>query len=328
MGVPEVIAAAEKPRLSYRDRWILVAITFMSFAAAAAAFLSALEASLAFFGEQPTARENAVADKSMLVFLWAVVTPPCCWAVLRGGRRGAAGVLGWLLLAASCQWWWWPGPPADGFDRQVRPVWAGPWAVAPWALVGASLLVGTFAAWRSGRWVARVAGLIVATGVLAGAALSYNHLLEQARAELPSPIASKSHELDALRNDPIWAALPDASITDEGESPATVELSGEEFPTWKKVTLGTTQDLALFESAVSAADSTSWTLSSSTCSEHLIEASFAKTLSSGRPATLRISMASYQEGVELFSMLGGPDVLSSPMPTIGSVGVDRCWEQL
>ena len=314
-GAAQVVGA--KPRLSSRDRWIVAGITILALAAAATAALSALEATLRFFGEQPTPRESAVGRQSSLVFLWALVTPFYSWAVLRGGRRAALGVVVWLVLLVLCRWWWWPGPPSDGFEKQIQPLWQSRLGVLPWALVAASLVVGLIAAWRNQARQTRLVVIGVVAGIVMIAGLSYANLLRHAQDEEPTPLAEGAGELEALRADPLWNALPAESITRTDEQAAVLSDWGEKFTTWRRVTLGTTQNMALFEEAVAAAESSGWTLHGSFCTDGSAYGTFTKIFPQG-PAYLRITMASYLHGVAVYMNL-------TPAP--GPASPDRCWGQ-
>lgn len=314
-GAGQVVGA--QPRLSSRDRWIVAGITILALVAAISAALSAFEATLHFFGEQPTPRESAVGEQSLLVVLWTLATPFCSWAVLRGGRKATMGVLVWLVLLVLTRWWWWPDPPSDGFEKLIQPLWQNRLGVLPWALVAASLVVGLIAAWRNQARQTRLIVIGVVAGILAIAGLSYANLLRHAQDEEPTPLAEGAVELEALRADPLWNALPAESITRTDEHAAVLSDWGEKFTTWREVTLGTTQNMALFEQAVAAAESSGWTLHGSFCTDGSPYGTFTKIFPQG-PAHVRISMASYLHGVNVFMDLTPAPGLASP---------DRCWDQ-
>ncbi len=314
----EAHVESSKPRLSSRDRWIVAGITLLALAAAASASISALAATVKFFGEQPSARESAVGNQSGWVLLWSLATPFCCWAVLRGGRRAATGVLVWIVLLALCRMWWWPSAPTNDFEKQVQPLWQNQFGVFPWLLLGSSLAVGVTAARRNPLPAVRLRATGLAIGIVAIAAVSYVNVLRHAHEEEPTPLAEGMVELEEVRQDPLWEALPTESITRTDEHPAELSDWGQKFTTWRKVTLGSSMDLALFEQAVSAAESSGWTLHDSFCpGTGTAHATFTKTLSPG-PAYLRISMASYLEGVDVFMNL-------TPAPGPPNSNVQRCW---
>jgi hypothetical protein len=314
-GAAQVVGA--KPRLSTRDRWIVAAITILALAAAVSAAFSVLEATLTFFGVQPTPRESAVGGQSSWVFLWALATPFCSWAVLRGGRKAIMGVAVWLVLLVLSRWWWWPGPPSDDPEALIQPLWQNRWGVLPWALVAASLVVGLIAAWRNQVRQTRLVAIGAVAGILAIAGVSYANLLRHAQDEEPTPLAEGAVELEALRTDPLWNALPAESITRTDEQPAVLSDWGEKYTTWRSVTLGTTQNMALFERGVAAAELSGWTLHDSFCTDGSAHGTFSKTFPQG-PAYLSISLASYLHGVDVFMNL-------TPAP--GPASPDRCWDQ-
>lgn len=181
-------------RLSRRDRVAVGGIAVLAFVAAAAALVYGVFTSIELFGEQATPRESSVADQAGLVMLWAVATPVCCWAVLRGERLGAPGVAAWLVLLGLCRWWWWPGPPEDAFDELTVPLWWSELGIPAWVLVGASLVVGLVAARRRGRsvWWGAVA---LTLAIVAGAAAAIVRLGSHARAEAPAALAEWPREL-------------------------------------------------------------------------------------------------------------------------------------
>jgi hypothetical protein len=310
--------ASSKPRLSSRDRWLVAGVSLLALSAAGSAFISALAATLKFFGEQPSARESAVGNQSGLVFLWAVATPFCSWAVLRGGRKAARGVAIWLVLLGLCRLWWWPNPPTDDFEKQVQPLWQNQYGVLPWALLVVSLALGLLVAWRrSDRSTRhRAVGLVVA--ILGFAVVSYVNIHRHSRAEEPTPLAEGTTELVALRQDPLWGALPGDLVTRTDEHAAVLSDWGEKFTTWRKVTLGTSSDPALFEGAIAAAESSGWVLQRSFCTDGSADGTFTKTLSPG-PAYMRISMASYIDGIDVFMNL-------TPAPGRPDANPQRCWE--
>lgn len=317
VGVEE--PRAVKPRLTSRDRWIVAGITVLALAAAGSAFISALSATLKFFGEQPTARESAVGGQSGWVLLWALATPFCCWAVLRGGKKAAPGLVVWLVLLMLCRIWWWPGPPSDDIEKQAQPLWQNQYGVAPWLLLVASIAIGILAVRRNPDPTARLRGVFVAAAIVIFAALSFVNITRHAQAEEPTPLAEGTTELEALRNDPLWDALPTGSITRTDEHAAVLSDWGEKFPTWRKVTLGTSLDQALFERAVSAAEASGWTLHDSFCTDTGSDGTFTKTLPPG-PAYLDISMATYLSGVDVFMNL-------TPAPGPPAQAPQRCWER-
>lgn len=317
MGTDETQAVEAKARLSRQDRLIVAGVTILALAAAVSAALSSIEATLSFFGNQPTPRESAVGAQSSLVFLWALATPFCCWAVLRGERKALKGVVVWLVLLGLCRWWWWPSPPSNDFEKRIQPLWQNQWGVLPWALVAASLTVGLIAAWRDPARRTRLVAIGAAIGILAIAGVSYANLLRHAQDEEPTPLAEGTTELQALRADPLWSALPAESITRTDEHAAVLSDWGEKFTTWRMVTLGASQDLALFEQAVAAAESSGWILHDSSCTEGSARGTFTKTFPQG-PAYLSITLASYLQGVDVFMNL-------TPAPGTGSP--DRCWDQ-
>lgn len=319
MGIEEAHVESSKPRLSSRDRWIVAGITLIALAAAASAFISALAATLSFSGEQPSPRERSVAIQSGWVFLWSLATPFCCWAVLRGGRKAATGVVAWVVLLALCRLWWWPGAPTNDFEKQVEPLWQNQYGAFPWFLLGSSLVVGVIAAWRNPVQAVRVRAVGLAIAIVCIAAVSYVNVLRHAHAEEPTPLAEGTTELRELRQDPLWKALPAESVTRTDEHAAVLSDWGEKFTTWRKVTLGSSMDLALFEEAVAAAESSGWTLHDSFCADSgSAGATFTKTLQPG-PAYLRISMASYLKGVDVYMNL-------TPAPGLPNSAVQRCWQ--
>jgi len=152
-------------------------------------------------------------------------------------------------------------------------------------------------------------------GVLAIAGLSYRSLQEHAQDEEPTPLAEGTTELKALDQDPLWSALPSASIRRTDEHAAALSDWGEKFHTWKSVTLGERYDTALFNQAVAAIESSDWELYSSFCTEGSLSGTFAKRLPVG-PAFLRITMSSYSNGVRVAAYVGPPSDPSQPQ---------RCW---
>jgi hypothetical protein len=158
----------------------LVVLSVLAVAAAGAAFFSAFGATLTFFGEQPSARESAIAGQAARTLLWAVATPFCGRAVLRRGREAVLGAVIWLGLFVACTPWWWPGPPGDDLDV-VQPLWHS--SLMAWSLVAAGLAVGLFAAWRDLRPRVRAVAVAVAVGVVVLSAASYINLEHHADAE-------------------------------------------------------------------------------------------------------------------------------------------------
>ena len=229
MGKNDQLLARSKPRLSSRDRWIVACVALLALAAAASAFVSVLTVTLKFFGEQATPRESSVGNQSLLVVLWALVTPICCWAVLRGGRRAAVGATSWLALLALCRLWWWPSPPADAFEKEAEPLWQNQYGKFPWALLVVSLVIGLLAARRAPDRTARRLGAGVVLVVAGFVALSFTNVLRQAHSEEPTPLAEGAAELEALQQDPLWNALPLGSVTWADESPGKALGLGREI---------------------------------------------------------------------------------------------------
>jgi hypothetical protein len=305
-------SAETEPRLPRRDRFILAGVTLLALVAAAFAFLAVVSATLTFFGEQPTPREQAVGAQSSWVLLWALATPFCCWSLLRRGRKAVVGITLWLILLVLCRVWWWPSPPGDDFEKQIQPIWRG---LIPWALVAACLVVGLTAAWRTLALKVRATAAASVIAILALSGVAYGHLQQRARDEEPTPLAEGRRELAVLRQDPIWDALPASSTTRIREHPAELSDWGEKFTTWRSVTLGTSLDMALFQRAVVSAESSGWILHGSFCGDGSADGTFTKTLPAG-PAYIRISVASYSQGVNVFAELA---------PAPGPPHPRRCW---
>ena len=170
-------------RLTTRDRWILAGLTVLAVAAALSAAWYGFWAGATFFGEQPTARENAVAGQAGRTVLWAVATPGCYWAVLRGGRDALAGAAVWLVLVVALTWWVPLPAPADTWDGVWEPLWSSSFGVLPWCLAGAGLAVGLVGAFRDGRTAVRAGAVAVAVAVATMGVASYAHLQREARAQ-------------------------------------------------------------------------------------------------------------------------------------------------
>lgn len=270
------------------------------------------------FGEEPSPRESAVGVQSAWAVLWALATPFCCWAVLRGGRKALTGVMVWLVLLGLCRWWWWPNPPRNDLEKLAQPLWQNYLGVFPWALVAAALTVGVVAARRSPARTIRQASIALTIGITVLAGVSFINGLRHAQDEEPTPLAEGSTELEALKGDAFWAALPDESITQTDEHAAALSDWGEKFPTWRMVTLGSSQDMPLFERAVSAAESSGWRLHGAICGVDSATVSFSKSFAQG-PAYVRISLAPYIQGVGVFMSMTRPPGLADP---------ERCWESL
>ena len=318
MGTGDPQTAETKPRLSRRDRRTVLGISFLALAAAGSALLSMLASIFHLFGDEPSPREIAVAGQSAWVALWALATPFCCWAVLRGGRKALAGATAWLVLLGFCRWWWWPSPPRNDLEKLVQPLWGNFLGILPWALVAASLTVGVVAARRSPARNIRQASIALTIGIVLLAGVSFINVLGHAQDEEPTPLAEGSAELAALKGDAFWTALPGESITLTDEHAAALSDWGEKFPTWKRATLGNTQDTTLFERAISAAESSGWMLHNAICGADSAAVTFTKSFPQG-PAYVRIALAPYIQGVEVFMSMARPLSLADP---------ERCWESL
>jgi hypothetical protein len=175
--------------LSPIERWMIRAISGLALLAILVTALSSLRASLNFFGVAPTVRESAINGHTGRAFLWALTTPFCAWAVLRGGRRALLAAALWLALLAWCSPWWWPPPPQTVFDTQP-PLWFDEGAAIAWSLVAAGLAVGLYRAWRYHRWPVRTAAIVVALIIIVGGIASYLHLADRSEVEEGPRISS------------------------------------------------------------------------------------------------------------------------------------------
>jgi len=310
-------AISRSTRLSRNERLFMGLVIGLALAAVAAAMLSSLS-----FGS-PSLRDESLESHSGRVILWALATPFCAWAVLRGGRRGGIAVVVWLGMLAWCSPWWWPPRPIDIFDTG-QPVWYGAGRSFPWALAITGLGVGVFAAWRAQRWPGLIGAGIVALVLTGVGILSYMNLERHAQPEEDgsAPSAGGVAELRTLKQDPLWASLPQAEIRDRDEHALAAADFDEGNPTSLTVTLGDSHNIALFRRATAAAEKASWTLRWSLCSDTgspadaFIKGYFGKMLATG-PALLRIETAPDIAGVELFAKMS--DSSRFPPP-------DRCWE--
>jgi hypothetical protein len=176
-------APTDKPRLSSRDRGIVAGVSVLAAAAAGSAFVYAVAVTLTLFGEQPSPRESSVGVQSGWVLLWALLTPVCCWAVLRGGRRAAGGVIAWLVLLGLCRMWWFPTSLSSVLEQWVQPLWLSPYGVLPWLTLVASLAIGVLAAWRNPNRTVRLCAASLTIAILTVAASSYVNLFRHAQAE-------------------------------------------------------------------------------------------------------------------------------------------------
>jgi hypothetical protein len=152
--------APERARLSANRRVALLLFTMVAGAALLGALAAMVGVNLTFFGEQPSARDQAISDQAAATALWAAASPFLAWWFLRArGPAAAAPVALWLaMLAASRPWWWPPLEESGGLDD---PVWWAPAGVPAWLLVGAGLALGIRAAWPDPR---RRAGALVVAG--------------------------------------------------------------------------------------------------------------------------------------------------------------------
>jgi len=311
-------AFSRSTRLSRNERLFVGLVIALALAAVAAAMLSSLS-----FGS-PSLRDESLAGQSGKVILWALATPFCAWAVLRGGRRGGIAVVVWLGMLAWCSPWWWPARSIDIFDRG-QPIWYGAGRSFPWALAISGLGVGVFAAWRARRWPGLIGAGIVAAILTGVGVMSYMNLERHARPEEAgtAPSAEGVAELRTLKRDLLWASLPQAEVRDRDEHALAAADIGEGNPTSVTVRLGDSHNIALFRRAAAAAEKASWTLRWSSCSDStggpsdaIIKGYFGKMLATG-PAILRIETAPDIAGVELFAEMSDSSRSSTR---------DRCWE--
>lgn len=313
-----MVAPDRASHLPDRDRLILVGLSVLALAVMAMAAWTILGATVHFWGDQPTGRENALAARSAWVIAWAFFTPFFAWSMLRGRTEAiwAAGL--WVLLFLFCTPWWWPPAPSDAFDAIQDPVWYGGMSVLPWTLLAAGLGTGILATWRSGQQALFIGALIVSIGIATVGGVSYLNLRQHAQDEQPEVTAEADAELTALAADPLWAALPAVERSDETEIPSFTDHDGTELPSMKMMTLGSVGDITLFRQVVSAAGSAGWTLHRSFCTDTTIEGTFTKDLSAGS-ATLRLTMASYISGVRVHASVSPASGVAEPI---------RCWEDL
>jgi len=78
----------ERRRMTRRERLGFVLVIVVSLIVALAGLGKAFAATLSFFGEQPTARDNAIASQSLRIALWAIATPVCASSSFGGAAHG------------------------------------------------------------------------------------------------------------------------------------------------------------------------------------------------------------------------------------------------
>jgi hypothetical protein len=306
--------AMPRGRLSRGERVGLALLGLFSIAVGLIALGKAFATTLHFFGEQATSREEAVAGQALRTALWAMATPLCAWIVLRRRSRAWLGAAVWLGLLAWCASSPWPPSPTNGFDVD-HPIWLSSF-LPLWSLVGAGFAVAMYAALKSNRRSAVVVTINLSVTAVALLATSHVNLVRHADAERSVPLAEGAAELRALRADRLWASLPRGVARSSREASAARAVWGDRFPTWKSVRLGTAEDRELFRNAVVVAEETEWRLIATSCFESSWEANFVKSLPVGN-ATLRINVASYTQGVNVFAEIA--DTRPTPRP-------GKCWE--
>jgi hypothetical protein len=173
------------PRLSRRERQVLVAVVALALAATAIAWVLSTVATTSFFGGGPSPREEAVAAHDVRAAVWALATPLCAWIVLRRDRWAFAGAATWIVLLAVAAPWWWPDAPQHAVDTE-RPVWQHGTGFVLWALVAAFAAVAVWCAWRQGSRALRGAATLVVLALLVGGVAVRMHLGARADGDRPA----------------------------------------------------------------------------------------------------------------------------------------------